>query len=366
MNRRTEPRRVSNRPPSPQAGLADPATTDPIEALYDRGVTDGLPVVPPTRERVERAVAASGRPADTLIALVPPNYGRATVEKIAINAVMAGCRPEYLPVVLAAVEAVCDEAFDLHGVSATTNAPAPLIVVNGPIRRVLDINCGAGLFGPGWRANATIGRALRLVCVNVGGARPGVVSMSTFAHPGRYTYCIGEHEEASPWESLAVEHGFAPGDDTVALLAADAPLTVYDQRSRTAPDLLATVAASMAVIEHHKMTHWGDTLLVLSPEHAAVVAGDGWSKADARRFLFERLQRPVHELVPGKNGGDGLPEHVLRKFADPEHDTTPIPKFRAPEHIKILVAGGTAGRFSAVVPGWTFSKGSNLVMRRIR
>src|SRR5207302_658176 len=197
---------------------------------------------------------------------------------------------------------------------------------------------------PGWRANATIGRALRLVCVNVGGARPGVVSMSTFAHPGRYTYCIGEHEEASPWDSLAVEHGFAPGDDTVALLAADAPLTVYDQRSRTAPDLLATVAASMAVIEHHKMTHWGDTLLVLSPEHAAVVAGDGWSKADVRRFLFERLQRPVHELVPGKNGGDGLPEHVLRKFADPEHDATPIPKFRAPEHIQILGAGGTSAR----------------------
>jgi hypothetical protein len=309
-------------------------------------VTDGLPVVPPTPERVARAVAASGRAGDELVALVPPNYGRATVEKIAVNAVMAGCRPEYLPVVIAAVDAVCDEAFDLHGVSATTN--------------------GAGLFGPGWRANATIGRALRLVCVNVGGARPGVVSMSTFAHPGRYTYCIGEHEEASPWESLAVEHGFAPGDDTVALLAADAPLTVYDQRSRTAPDLLATIAASMAVIEHHKMTHWGDTLLVLSPEHAAIVAGDGWSKADARRFLFERLQRPVHELVPGKNGGDGLPEHVLRKFADPEHDATPIPKFRAPEHIKILVAGGTAGRFSAVVPGWTFSKGSNLVMRRIR
>jgi hypothetical protein len=316
-------------------------------------VTDGLPVVPPTRERVERAVAASGRPGDALIALVPPNYGRATVEKIAINAVMAGCRPEYLPVVLAAVEAVCDEAFDLHGVSATTNAPAPLIVVNGPIRRVLDINCGAGVFGPGWRANATIGRALRLVCVNVGGARPGVVSMSTFAHPGRYTYCIGEHEEASPWESLAVEHGFA------ARAGGPTPPSA-------APDLLATVAASMAVIEHHKMTHWGDTLLVLSPEHAAVVAGDGWSKADVRRFLFERLRRPVHELVPGKNGGDGLPEHVLRKFADPEHDATPIPKFRAPEHIKILVAGGTAGRFSAVVPGWTFSKGSNLVMRRIR
>jgi hypothetical protein len=342
------------------------SVVDPIESLFDRGVTDGLPVVPPTRERVERAIAAAGRPADELVAEVPPNYGRATVEKIAINAVMAGCRPEYLPVVLAAVEAICDDAFDLHGVSATTNAPAPLVVINGPIRKTLDVNCGAGVFGPGWRANATIGRAVRLVCVNVGGARPGVVSMSTLAHPGRYTYCIGEREEDNPWEPLHVEHGFARGESTVAVLAADAPLGVYDHRSRTAPDLLATIAGSMAVIMNHKMTHWGDTLLVIGPEHAGMLAGDGWRKADVRRFLFERLQRPVRELVPGRDGGEGLPEHVLRKFPHPETEETRVPKFRAPEHIKIVVAGGTAGRFSAIVPGWSFSKGSNLVLRRIR
>ena len=339
---------------------------DPIESLFDRGVTDGLPAVPPTRERVERAIAACGRPADELVALVPPNYGRATVEKIAINAVMAGCRPEYLPVVLAAVDAICDDAFDLHGVAATTNAPAPLLVINGPVRKALDVNCGAGLFGPGWRANATIGRAVRLVCVNVGGATPGVVSMSTLAHPGRYTYCIGEWEEQNPWEPLHVEHGFGAGESTVAALAADAPLGVYDHRSRTAPELLATIAASMAVIANHEMTHWGDTLLVLGPEHARTLAGDGWDKAAVRRFLFERLQRPVRELVPGRDGGEGLPEHVLRKFAHPEREETRVPKFRAPEHIKIVVAGGTAGRFSAIVPGWSFSKGSNLVLRRIR
>lgn len=327
--------------------------------------TDGLPIVAPTRALVTPAIEASGRNAADLIALVPPNYGRATVEKIAINAVMAGCRPEYLPVVIAAVEAVCDDAFDLHGVAATTNAPAPLVIVNGPVRGKLDINCGTGLFGPGWRANATIGRALRLVCVNVGGARPGAISMSTFAHPGRYTYCIGEWEEESPWESLAVEHGFAAGESTVAVLAADAPIGVYDQQSRRPEDLLATIAPSLGVVANHKMTHWGDTLLVLSPEHARVVAADGWSKDEARRFLWERLRRPVHELVPGRNGGEGLPEHVLRKFADPATDATLIPKFRSPEHIKIIVAGGTAGRFSAVVPGWTFSKGSSLVFRRV-
>jgi hypothetical protein len=327
--------------------------------------SDGLPVVAPTRARVAEAVEASGRNASDLIGLVPPNYGRATVEKIAVNAVMAGCRPEYLPVVIAAVAAVCDEAFDLHGVAATTNAPAPLVIVNGPVRGKLDVNCGTGLFGPGWRANATIGRALGLTCVNVGGARPGGISMSTFAHPGRYTYCIGEWEEESPWESLAVEHGFAPGESTVAVLAADAPIGVYDQQSRRAEDLLGTIAPSLGVIANHKMTHWGDTLLVLSPEHARVVAADGWGKAEVRRFLWERLRRPVRDLVPGRDGGEGLPEHVLRKFADPESEPTLVPKFRAPEHIKIVVAGGTAGRFSAVVPGWTFSKGSSLVFRRI-
>jgi len=201
--------------------------------------------------------------------------------------------------------------------------------------------------------------------VNVGGAVPGVVSMSTLAHPGRYTYCIGENEEESPWESLAVEHGFASDESTVAVLAADAPLGVYDHQSRIAADLLTTISASMAVVMNAKMTHWGDTLLVISPEHARLVGGDGWSKADVRRFLYERLQRPVCELIPGKDGGEGLPEHVLRKFERPETVTTLVPKFRAPENIKVLVAGGTAGRFSAIVPGWTFAKSSRLVIKRI-
>jgi hypothetical protein len=338
---------------------------DAVEAFYARGLTDGLPVVPPTPSRVRSAVAGSRRAADELIALVPPNYGRATVERIAVNAVMAGCRPEYLPVVIAAVEAVCDEAFDLHGVSATTNAPAPLVIVNGPARRALDINCGAGVFGPGWRANATIGRALRLVCVNVGGARPGGISMSTLAHPGRYTYCIGEHEEASPWASLAMEYGFTADDSVVSVLAADAPIGVYDQRSRQAPDLLATIAGTLAVVANHKMTHWGDTLVVMGPEHARVVGDAGWSKVDVRRFLWERLRRRVRDLIPGRDGGEGLPEHVLARIAHPETDETLVPKFRSPDNLKIVVAGGTAGRFSAVVPGWSFSRGSQLVLRRI-
>src|SRR5712691_9357620 len=204
--------------------LVDPdLDADAIEELFARGVTDGLPVVPPTRARVDRAIAASGRAPDALIARVPPNYGRATVEKIAINAVMAGCRPAYLPVIIAAVEAACAPAFNLHGVSTSTHFSAPLIVVNGPIRARIELNCSFGVFGPGHRANATIGRALRLVMINVGGAKPGETSMSTFGHPGRYTYCIGEHEEASPWAPYHTERGFSAADSTVTLFAGEGP-----------------------------------------------------------------------------------------------------------------------------------------------
>jgi hypothetical protein len=313
---------------------------DAFEALYARGVTDGLPVLAPTPARVRAAIDASGRRADELIGLVAPRHGRATVEKIAVNAVMAGCRPEYLPVVIAAVEAMCDPAFALEGVSGTTDAVAPLLIVNGPVRGALDVNCGVGVFGPGWRANATIGRAVRLVWANVGGAGPGVISMSTFAQPGRYTYCIGEREDENPWEPLHVEHGFAPTDSTVAVLAAEAPQVVVDARSRTARDLLATIAHNGEAIASHAIGDLGDTLLVVSPEHVRTLAGDGWSKADVRAFLWERMRAEV--------------------------DGARVPKLRAADALHIVVAGGTAGRFSAWVPGWPFRGApSRLVIRRV-
>jgi hypothetical protein len=313
---------------------------DAIEALYARGVTDGLPVVPPTLARVQAAVRASGRDGGDLIGQVAPRLGRATVEKIAINAVMAGCRPEYMPVVIAAVEAICDPEFALIGVSGTTDAVALLVIVNGPIRPALDVNCGAGVFGPGWRANATIGRAVRLVWANVGGAVPGEISMSTFAQSGRFTYCIGEREEDSPWEPLHVEHGCAAGDSTVALLAAEAPQIVVDARSRTAAEVLTTVARSGEAIASTTVGGLGDTLLVVAPEHATTIAADGWSKANVREFLWERMRVSV--------------------------DGTVQPKFRTPANLKIVVAGGSAGRFSAWVPGWPFRDSpSSLVIKRI-
>ncbi len=329
-------------------------------------MTDGLPAVPPTAARVAAAVAASGRSRDELVAEMPPNFGRATVERIAVNAVMAGCRPEYFPVVLAAVEAVCDDRFCLLGVSGTTDAVAPLVIVNGPIRHALDINSGAGVFGPGWRANATIGRAVRLCWVNIGGAKPGVISMSTFGGPGRYTYCIGENEEASPWEPLHVEHGFEPGDSTVAVLAAEAPQIVADTRSRSAVDLLTTIARSVEVVAHHKATGLGDTALVFSPEHVTTLAADGWSKARVRQFLWERLRKPVRELLPGRDGGEGLSDEALAAFPEGARSEALVPKFQAPESLKLLVAGGPAGRFTAIVPGWPFRNApSRLVFRKV-
>ena len=231
---------------------------DAIEQLFARGVTDGLPVVPPTRERVEAAIAASGCRADDLIARVAPAFGRATVERIAVNAVMAGCRPEYLPAVIAGVEALCDEGFSLVGVSGTTDAVAPVFVVNGPARTALDINSAAGALGPGWRANATIGRALRLIWVNLGRVGHGGVSMSTFGNPGRYACCFGEHEEASPWEPLHVEHGFASGESTMAALPGEPLQVVVDGQSRKAADVLATVARSLEVVASHRTAALGD------------------------------------------------------------------------------------------------------------
>jgi hypothetical protein len=322
---------------------------DEMEIWFERGVTDGLPVVPPTRERVERMLAATTRPREALVAEVPPSFGRATVEKLAINAVMAGCRPDYFPVVLAVVEAAGDPAFNLHGQSGTTNATTPLIIVNGPIRARLGVNCAAGVFGPGFRANATIGRALRLVMINLGGTRAGEISMSTLGHPGRYTYCIGEHEEASPWEPLHVERGSKPEESTVTLFPGEGPFIVNDHSSREASQLVASLGWSAAGVWNHKsFPLYGHTLWVIGPEHAATIGAEGWSKRDVKRRLFDTIRRPARELVPGP---DGAESGRLKDLAGSDPDAL-IPKFPSVEEIMVIVAGGTAGRFSAVVPGW--------------
>jgi hypothetical protein len=337
---------------------------DDLEAWFERGVTDGLPVVPPSRARVDAMLAATRRPRDERVGEVPPNFGRATVEKLAVNAVMAGCRPEYFPVVLAAVEAACDPVFNLHGQSGTTNAASPLIIVNGPVRQRLGVNCAAGVFGPGYRANATIGRALRLVMINLGGTRAGGISMSTMGHPGRYTYCIGEHEEVSPWEPLHVERGFRATDSTVTLFSGESPFMVNDHLSRAASQLVASVGWSAAGVWNHKsFPLYGHTLFVIGPEHAKSIGEEQWSKQDVRSYLYETIRRPVRDLAPGP---DGAETGRLRDLIDGHAPDDRIAKFPSPEEIVIIVAGGTAGRFSAVVPGWMGGEmGSRPVTRRI-
>jgi len=328
---------------------------DDLEVWFERGVTDGLPVVPPTKTRVEQMLGGTSRPRGDLVGEVPPNYGRATVEKVATNAVMAGCRPEYLPVVLAAVEAACAPAFNLHGVSTSTHFSAPLIVINGPIRARLAVNCGAGVFGPGYRANATIGRALRLVMINVGGAKPGETSMSTFGHPGRYTYCIGEYEEASPWPAYHVEQRLAAGQSAVTLFAGEGPHGISDHSSRTARALAGSIGWSLVGLWNSKhFPLYSHTMLVVGPEHARTFGDEGWGKEDLKRYLFETVRVPYGSLHPDEDHGEGT-NLRFAKGREPAPDER-IPKFPSVEEIHVIVAGGTAGRFSMAIPGWLGTK----------
>ena len=339
-------------------------SADEFEVWFEKGVTDGLPVVPPTRERVERMVAGARRRPDELVGEMPPNYGRLTVEKAAINAVMAGCRPEYLPVLLAAAECACDPAFNLHGMSASTHFSAPLIIVNGPVRARIGLNCGFGVFGPGYRANATIGRALRLLMINIGGARPGETSMSTFGHPGRYTYCIGEHEEASPWPPYHASRGFAAGTSAVTLFAGEAPHGISDHASRTARALAGSLGWSMAGLWNSKhFPLYSHTMLIVGPEHARTFADDRWTREQLARHLYETVRAPYASLLPDAEHGEGT---NLRYGKTPPAPGTLIAKFPSPEEIHIVVAGGTAGRFSVAIPGWLGTKnGSRPVTRPV-
>jgi hypothetical protein len=339
---------------------AAPDDLDAFQAFaLERGWGDGLPLIPPTPERVRRMLAGAGRPADEVVAVLPLAQGRATAELIAVNAVMAGALPEHLPVVLAAVEAVAQPEFNLQAIQATTHPCAPLVIVNGPAARHLGVNGAGNALGQGYRANAAIGRALRLVLVNVGGARPGLEDRATLGHPGKYTYCLAEHEAASPWESLAVERGFSAGDSTVTVCGSDAPHNVNDHASWTAPDVLATVARTACTIGTNNVYLGGEPLVVLGPEHAATVAAGGLAKADVKRYLWAEARVPLaHFTAP--NVARFAVIHP-EGFADRSADTR-VPMARDWRDIMVIVAGG-AGKHSAVIP--TFGA-TRSVTRRVR
>ena len=316
---------------------------DEFEAMFERGWSDGLPLVPPTRERVLHMLDGTRRDPSEVVAVVPPGLVECTIEKVAVNAVMAGCRPEYMPVVLAALEAACTNEFNIHGLLATTWSSGPVVIVNGPIAKRIGMNSGGNALGQGNRANATIGRALQLIVRNVGGGRPGGVDRATHGNPGKYTFCFAEAEETSPWEPLSVERGVAPVRSAVTLFAGSGVQPLVDQLSRTPESLAASFAGCLQVVAHPKLALAWDAVLVVSPEHARVFREGGWSKARLREELDRLLRRPGSQMVRGAGGiSEGMPE----SFAGAE-----IPKFR-PGGLLIVHAGGTAGLFSAIIGGW--------------
>ncbi|HET7874100.1 MAG TPA: hypothetical protein VFN71_01140, partial [Methylomirabilota bacterium] len=265
-----------------------------IELCFEKGWTDGLPVVPPTEAKVRAMLDAAGLEPGQQVAFITNRQVAVTAEKVAINAVMAGCRPEYMPVVVAAIEGIGDPRWQYHGPGTSTAGAAVLMILNGPVARVLDFNTGDNLFGPGWRANATVGRAVRLVMRNVIGSLPGKLDRATLGHPGKYTYVIAENEADSPWTPLHVERGFRPEQSTVTVMAAEGPHQFYNQLSNTAAAVLTTLCDDMRIS--------GNTVgqtqyaVVLAGEHMRTIASDGWSKADIRKFIFEHTQNTVAHL----------------------------------------------------------------------
>jgi len=332
------------------AAATVPADVDLIEYYYERGFSDGLPVVPPTQEKIDEIVARLGGDPSFVEARIAPRWGDLTREVLAINMVMAGCKPEYTPVVLAAVKALTDQAFNLNGVQATTHVASPLLIVNGPIAREIGMNGGVNAFGSGNRANATIGRALRLIMLNVGGGWPGDLDKSTLGHPGKYTYCVTENEAQSPLAPYHVEHGYKPEDSTVFVMAAEAPHSVTNHISNDPEGILDTMCSAMSTIASNSAVLGGHIAVVLGLEHAQTIGKHGWSRADVRNYLFQNHGNRFIDLAYGHRYGKvynrNLPKYYKRE------DNTRIPIIHSPENIHLFVMGGEAGRFSVLIPGW--------------
>lgn len=326
---------------------------DEFEAAFDRGWTDGLPVVPPTEARVMRMLEGTTRAADDVVATIPPDLNEVTVEQVAVNAVMAGCKPEYLPVVLAAVEAACSDTFNMHGLLATTYFSGPIIIVNGPIAERIGMNAEHNVFGQGNRANMTIGRALQLVIRNLGGGRPGEVDMAAFGSPGKLSFCFAEREHDSPFTPLAVARGLPPGTDAVTLVAGHGPTAVVDQLSRNPDSLVRSLAAALRNHGHPKLAMGFGAMLVISPEHGRIFREAGWDRDRLLSELEPLLLIDGDDAVRGAGGiAEGLPPGAAGKK---------VPKFR-PGSYPVVHAGGDAGLFSAILGGWVSGpKGSDPV-----
>ncbi|MCC7484151.1 MAG: hypothetical protein IT529_04105 [Burkholderiales bacterium] len=346
---------------SPGASLEAEDDFDAVNALVaDRGWADGLPVVPPTAARVEAMLAYCDRPWDAPVARIAPRYGEATPLRLAANAVMAGCRPEYFPLCLLAIEALCEEPFNLYAVQATTHLCAPLVIVNGPVAGELGVNAGHNAFGPGARANATIGRAIRLALLNIGGAIPGSGDMSTFGAPSKFSYVVAENEAASPWEPLHVERGVPADASAVTVVGAECPRNVNDHESLTAEGILTTIAGTMIGTGANDLFYESQPVVVMSPEHAGTVAGGGLSKARAKRFLQSHAHLPL-----GRFSKENIERRVRvtwkERYAAAGPDA-PVYAVQRADDILIVVIGG-AGRHSAYIPTFGATKAVTRALR---
>ena len=332
---------------------------DPFEAMFERGWTDGLPVIPPTRERVLRMLEGTTRSPDDVVAIAPPDLVELTVEKIAVNAVMAGCRPEYLPWVIAAIEAVCNDTFNMHGLLATTMPVGPVLICNGPGAKAIGMNSGINVFGQGNRANLTIGRAVQLVIRNVGGGRPGEVDRATHGNPGKISFCFTEDEAGSPFRPLSVQRGLPEGVDAITVFAGEGPKCVVDQLARTPEQLIATLADALMGLHNRKLVIGFDVVLVISPDHSRIFHEAKWGDEEVLEALYAATTRPGAELVRGVGGiAEGVPEGF--------GDVPALPKFR-PGGILLAHAGGGAGLFSSMIGGWVNGEiGSDPVTVEVR
>jgi hypothetical protein len=340
-------------PPSRPPAAVGAAVTEAPEDLdafqawaMERRWSDGLAVLPPTASRVDRMLGARAARRHEIVATLAPLDGAATLEAVAINAALAGADPEHLPVIVAAVRAIADPTFNLNAIQTTTHPCTPLVVVNGPIAGRLGISGGPNALGNGHRANGVIGRAVRLVMQNVGGARPGLEDRATLGHPGKFSYCLAENEAASPWAPLHVERGFAAGTSTVTACGSEAPHNVNDHGSTTPEGILLALAGTAATTGSNNVYLAGEPLVILGPEHAQTLALTGWSKAEVKRRLWELVRIRL----------DRFSAENLARFAtiDPARfaDRPPGAEVRwclTPEDLMIVVAGGP-GKHSCLVP----------------
>jgi hypothetical protein len=326
-----------------------------VEFYYDQGWSDGLPVVPPTEAKVMAMLAGADLEPQAQIAYIETRQAGITAEKAAINAVLAGCRPEYMPVIVAALEGLADPLYGYHGPATSTGGAAVFMLVNGPIVRELDINSGDNLFGPGWRANATIGRAVRLIMRNVLGTLPGTLDRSTIGHAGKYTFCFAEDEENSPWTPLHVERGFRAEQSTVTVFAALASHQWYNHLSNTGVGVLATLCAHLRFSAG--VGSQPQYFLIFAGEHRAVLAKEGWSKEKIRQYCFANTRASHAELKRIQ---------VMPGEITPGDESRMKPLVVSPEDFIVVAAGSKAGAFSAFVPGWSGKHSSQSVTKEIR